>query len=495
MANKDERGVSGLLSVFLRLSCGMTQQEFGQAARIDQSEISRFELGARDSSEELFRRMAATAGVAWSSVVHLRRVYEVILGKPAQAASASGKGTTKLETAILEAALLAMSPYLIERGVAREAGPTPERAILEAKEVWAALEPLAMEERRWLLGFSRRAACSWALAKEICEASVLAAANSAEEAMALAKLAVELAERIPDDERWRARVLGFCWAHVANALRVATDFAGADAVFSRASKLWQAGAAAGPALLEWLPGWRLLDLEASLRREQRRFPEALERLDQALAASGGNPVANARVFLKKEHVFEQMRDLPRALAALDEAAPWVELAGDPQMHVILRFKRANHLCHLGRFPEAAEQLPELRRLAAARGQKLHQIRIAWLTAKIAGGQGRTNEARAGLEQVLAAFTEQELAYEAALAGLDLAELRLSSGHTAEVRELAAGMAWIFNAKGIAREALVALKLFAEAARQERATVELTRRVAEEIERAGRGARASLRTHP
>ena len=47
-------------------------------------------------------------------------------------------------------------------------------------------------------------------------------------------------------------------------------------------------------------------------------------------------------------------------------------------------------------------------------------------------------------------------------------LWLERGRTAEVRDLAVGMGWIFQAKGIAREALASLKLFCEAARQEAA---------------------------
>lgn len=51
-----------------------------------------------------------------------------------------------------------------------------------------------------------------------------------------------------------------------------------------------------------------------------------------------------------------------------------------------------------------------------------------------------------------------------------------------MRKLAVAMGWIFKAKGISREALLALKLFCDAARQETATVELSRRAITEIEK-------------
>ncbi|HSU84811.1 MAG TPA: hypothetical protein VLR69_20520, partial [Thermoanaerobaculia bacterium] len=66
--------------------------------------------------------------------------------------------------------------------------------------------------------------------------------------------------------------------------------------------------------------------------------------------------------------------------------------------------------------------------------------------------------------------------------LELAVLYLEEERTVDVRNLARAMGWIFQAQGIAREALAALTLFFEAAQRETATVELTRHVAAEWER-------------
>jgi hypothetical protein len=54
-----------------------------------------------------------------------------------------------------------------------------------------------------------------------------------------------------------------------------------------------------------------------------------------------------------------------------------------------------------------------------------------------------------------------------------------------VREQSENMAWIFVSKKIDREALAALKLFCDAAKQEAATVELARQVIAEVERSRR----------
>jgi hypothetical protein len=112
-----------------------------------------------------------------------------------------------------------------------------------------------------------------------------------------------------------------------------------------------------------------------------------------------------------------------------------------------------------------------------------------LSAGEGEGSWLAEEAASGLEKVRDYFTDHGLAYDAALSSLDLAVLRLSAGRTAEVKELATAMGWIFKAQGIDREALVALQLFCDAARQESATVELARRVVAEIEKARRSAPA------
>jgi tetratricopeptide (TPR) repeat protein len=358
-----------------------------------------------------------------------------------------------------------------------------EAARLQARELWTDLKTADSQERRELIeifaGYR-----SWALAELLCQESIRAAAHKIEIALELAELAVFVAERVPEEERWRLLLIGFCLAHVANAQRVATDFDAADVTFARALVLWQAGEGIDPyPLVEW----RLFDLEASLRRAEQRFPEALALLHRALAACGEEPAARARLLLNKEHVFNQMGDLQSALAALEEAAPWVEAAGDPRLSFAQRFNKADNLCSQERYAEAEALLGKIREFAVQEASELKLIRVDWLVSKVAAGQGRPAEAIAGLEQVRRDFTFRQLPYEAALSSLDLALLWLKAGRRTEVRELALAMAWIFKAKKIRREALAALRLFCEAAQQDAATVDLTQQVIAEIERVRRSA--------
>jgi len=322
------------------------------------------------------------------------------------------------------------------------------------------------------------------LAERVSHESVRKAAHNAGEALELAELALEIAERAPGEESWRARLKGYCWAHLGNARRVANDHAGSHEAFSQAWHFWEAGADSDSGLLA---GWRLYDLEASLRRDQRRFPEALHLLEQARAGCGNDPIAAGRILLNKEHVFDEMGDALGSLAALEEATPLIEGAGDARLFWVLLFKKTNNLVHLERYRGAAELLPKVHELAVELRNELDLVRVVWLRSKVAAGLGQTEEAIAGLEQVGQDFTALDLPYDAALSWLDLAVLLLKAGRTAEVRELAERMIRIFESKGIAREALAALQLFLTAALQEAATVELARQAIADIEQARRSA--------
>jgi hypothetical protein len=451
---------------------------------VDQAQVSHFELGDVAPSEDALRRMAKVARFDWPLVVHLRQFYTSLLTWAERRSAA--RTSHPLDLALPEPALLAVAPYWIELHAEVPDLPSPDQEREEAAKIWESLErhPLPLISR--LVQLSPRAG-NWTLAEQACAASVRRAAHSAGEALELAALALSIAERVPGEERWRWRLLGYCWAHIANARRVANDFAGADEAFVRAWDLWRAGADTGP---ERLAEWQLFSLEASLRRDQLRFSAALESLDQARAASRNDQVATARILLKRGNILEQMGNSEGALAALREAAPFVEASGDPRLNFGLRFDTANNLALLSRYAEAAELMPQVREWTLQQANDLDLIRMVWLESRVAAGTGRAQEAAAGLEQVRDYFTDHELAYDAALSSLDLAVLWLSAGRTGEVQELAVAMGWIFKAQGIDREALAALKLFCDAARQESATVELARQVAAEIEKLRRSAPAS-----
>lgn len=358
-------------------------------------------------------------------------------------------------------------------------GPPSEEDRLAVPDLWTRLAPCNSEDRHFLVETCPEFR-NWALVEHICHESEAAASHSAKQALELAGFANSMIRWLPGEDAWKACVEGYALPFVGNAYRVGNDLDKAEDAFARGLRLWAVGATAHPHLLA---EWRILDREASLHRDQRRFPEALDRLDRSLATAP-REVAG-RILLNKAFTLEQMGDPERALDTLRKAAPAVEAGGDVNQIFSLRFNWVVNLCHLDRAKEAAERLPEVRELAARLGKDLHCLRVRWLAARVAAGLGRTDEAVAEVKEVCDAFLDLEMPYDAALAGLNLALYWLEQGQTAAVKELAVGLEKIFTAKGIRREALASLRLFCDTASREAATVALVQQIKAELEKAGR----------
>lgn len=251
-----------LVVVFLRAYSKKTQAEFGREAQVDQADISRFELGRQVPPEETLRRMADAAGIPWFVATHLRRFYEAALPVLDDFREIEPEPDfLPVSRADLEHALLAVTPYLLERALPQPAS-TPDEERRQAKEVWQEMERYPMPERRRLVELSPLSTRNWALAALVCDASLEAVEHGEDEALELADLALLIAGKLRGDAGWRSRVQGYVWAHIGNAQRATGNLASAAAAFVRAWDCWRAGE--GSTFDRPLPESRLLDLEALL---------------------------------------------------------------------------------------------------------------------------------------------------------------------------------------------------------------------------------------
>jgi tetratricopeptide (TPR) repeat protein len=388
--------------------------------------------------------------------------------------------STKVAAVALEAAEEAAAVLVVEPALApweQTGKPRPEDRG-RAAELWQRFLGQDPAERHCLVRESS-AFHLWSFAERLANESEAAAAHSPADALELARLAVDVARKIQGIPSWCARSEAYSLLYLGNSLRVCNDLVQARIAFGKARKLQAAFSPNDPPLLDES---RLPDLEASLRREERRFPEALALLEEALAlAPLGRKVP---ILLNKAATLEQMSAYERALGALEEAEPYVLVSGTPRDLFALRFNTALCECHLARAGRAVELLPEIQSLAEKLGKSLDQLRTRWLTARVAAGLGRTEEAIVLLDRVCDDFlrTDPPLPIDAALAGLDLALYWLERGDTAAVKKLAVPLERVFTAKGIRREALGALRLFCEAARREAATLEMAKKAKAELER-------------
>ncbi len=309
---------------------------------------------------------------------------------------------------------------------------------------------------------------TWALCQRACEASEREASRDLESAAGWASAAREIAAKVLGPEWWRHRVQGFAGGFGANLVRVQGELKPAAADFEVAKRLWLSGA--DP--LGLLDPGRMLDLEASLLRAQRRFAEALARLDEAEAV-GRSP---ERALIKKGFTLEVMGEYERAIETLVRAEPLVERAGDPRLSYMLPFNLAVCYTHVGRYAEAAELADRVCDLATAQGDEIETFRVVWLRGRIHAGLGRRREAQILVAHARREFDQKNMSYDVALALLEESVLLLEEGRVAEVRVLANELTKVFESKGVHREALEALRLFRESVEREAATPELARRV-------------------
>lgn len=309
---------------------------------------------------------------------------------------------------------------------------------------------------------------SWSLAEAVADESTRCASKDLEMADAWARLAVEIAERVKGPEGWQKRVRGYAAAAGPNVRRVEGKLEEAEAGLAAANELWLAGSDPD-GILD--PG-RLLGFEASLRRDQGRFAEALDRLDEAFAVSH----SRGRVLVIKGSILEAMGEYEQAIETQREAETLVERQDDPQLWYKLMANLAVCYTHVSRYHEATE-LEELVRPEAVRlGDEHEVVRLTWLRGRIAAGLGHARKARQLLETALEGFRTHRLWYDVALAFLELAAVLLREGRKVEVRALTPILVDVFKSKKVYAEALTALRYFLDAVESNAADEELARRV-------------------
>ncbi|HYX26815.1 MAG TPA: tetratricopeptide repeat protein [Thermoanaerobaculia bacterium] len=346
----------------------------------------------------------------------------------------------------------------------------------EAPALWEKLKGFSFEKQKGLMRDVKRFR-SWGLCEFLCDESERLAACDAAKAVQAAELAVlgsgRLKEHEPAEKLWLYQLRAYSWAHLGNARRVLGELRIAEDAFAKSDEWWEAAASMGNVL-----GYeaRLLDLKASLRRDQRRLPLALDLLNRALQISQEREdEQTGRLLIKKAKTFEEMGDLDRAITLLREAEPLIA-GGEPRLELCLRHNYLWLLTTAGRHIEAGQMLPGVARLSESLGNALDTVRLTWARGRIAAGLGNRTEALRLLEEVRGEFSQRNISYDTALVALELAALHARDGRMEEVKVLAWEMLPIFQAQDVPREAVAALAFFVQAAERETFTVELADRM-------------------
>lgn len=454
----------------IREALSWEQRELAAAAGVSPATISDYETGRlREPLErERLDQLAALMGAPPAAVEIALGALEVIRALADESAT---DDVLELPRELRE--VLELAAAKIWRLVRQDFAESGRDLLLDAARAqaavgWGALRPLSHEERCAMLDGSP-ALATWATVELLAHESERAAVRDLEDALALGALAVRAAELSPDPPSLKAAAKEYAWCYWGNARRVKGWLAKAEAAFAQATR---EASAAAPLAMSPFSRARMLDRESSLRRDQRRFGEALELSDRALAVA--LPSEFGMLWLNRAAVLEQSGDADGAISALREAQANLADGSEPRHRLVALFNLAVCLLDLGSAAEAAPLLLGVRALAEEGRDTIDLVRLNWLEGRTALALGDTKVATATLEQVWREFTAQEMKYDSALVALNLAECYLVAGRPTETRALALKTAKIFEALEIKREELAAVRLFLAAAELERATAEQAR---------------------
>jgi tetratricopeptide (TPR) repeat protein len=281
---------------------------------------------------------------------------------------------------------------------------------------------------------------------------------------------------LPSDLKARA------WAYLANIRRIRSDLRGADEAFSKATIFLEDGSG------DPLERARLLDLEASLRREQRRFSLAIELLKEVVSIYGKTKDAHlqGRALISLATVYGYTDSPGRGIELLLQALKMIDRAHEPRLVVVVLSNLVFSFLEMELYQEASAMLPEARESVARFGTEDDRTRLRWMEARLDLGLRRFSEAESKLRDVRDDFIHRGIGYNAALASLDLAKVYLLQGRTAETKQVAAEMHPIFVSRDVQREAIAALLVFQQAAEQESASLRLVEEVIRSVRRAQAG---------
>ena len=445
----------------LRASVGWNQAKLAKRARVRPSALSQYEADKQVPELPSLIRILEAMGYRLSEL-DTSRDFLVHL-----------KSVRRRKARLFSLEARAPGGPLLEqvRAMAAQAGyPLPEDRA-KAVELWARLRKYKSQEARLVLVSEMKEFQIWSLCELVCWESAMAGAEDPADALNLARLALEISDRVPGEASQRSRLRGYARHHLGNALRVQGELRAARTAWTQGEEEWRAGEGCPGDLLSEAQIW---SLESSLLRAERKLPEALDVINRALAA--GEPGMRGRLLIKKAKVLEEQGELEAAIATLQEAAPHVDERLDPRLWSYLRHNTLWCLTTAGRHQEAEALLPEVRSLSAKHGKELDRVRLQWAEGRIYAGLGRTQEGIEHLTRVRGEFVSRKIWYDAALVTTELAAVFLDQGQTAMVKTLATHLKPIFQAQGVHPEAMAALTLFAKAAEKEKATVEMVRDV-------------------
>jgi tetratricopeptide (TPR) repeat protein len=351
-----------------------------------------------------------------------------------------------------------------------------QRALALLEQIPGGLDDLNFPARQ------AQALHGWPLCEALLRKSYDARFTDPKRMLSLADSAAAVAKHIrPERYPWPrllADLRARAFAELGNAYRVNDRLSKADAAFERAEEFLEDGT--GDPILQA----RILDLLASLRKDQRRLEEAVALLDRvhSLYLEADDPHLAGRALISMAGATHCLGHPREAVGIFEKGLRMLRPERDTQLVAMAHQGLLHALTDSGEYRLAGRRLLQSNLREAFADEPLNLLRLRWVEGKIHAGLGRPVRAERAFVDVRREFLRLGQVYDASLAGLDLSALWLRQGRVAEVRELAEEMHAIFEDLGIELEATRALQFVHEACRAQAATVSMIERVRTFLER-------------
>jgi tetratricopeptide (TPR) repeat protein len=202
----------------------------------------------------------------------------------------------------------------------------------------------------------------------------------------------------------------------------------------------------------------LLEREAALDADRRRFRQAITRLETVYhyhRQTGDDHLAG-RSLVQQGLYTTYAGESEKALRILGRSLALIDASSDPTLAYAALQNQIRILCDCRRFREAEKQLFSLRPLQQHAGGRINELKLRWVEGQIDSGLHRFERAEQAFLEVIEGMTAINRSYDAAIASLDLAGVLIALQRSSQAREIVLAAYKTFVALRIELEALASV---------------------------------------
>ena len=276
----------------------------------------------------------------------------------------------------------------------------------------------------------------------------------------LARLAVEVCtEEEAGGAARMADLRAQAWRAYGNAQRICGNPLEAERAF-RNSRQWYEKGTGSPWILA-----HLLSQMSSLRSLQEHYREAIRLAEESgqIYRELKNDHLLAGTMVQKAVYLLYSSHTEAAIEILLEAIPLIDREEEPQVFLAAYHNLARCYIGLDRPDEALATFVEAKPLYQQCRDPLILLRATWQEGQLLREIGHLQSAETALLRARKGFIEQGLGFEAAMVGLDLADIYAKLGRTADLRRILEEGIPIFRSLRVQQETLASLLRLRQAA--------------------------------